>query len=376
MDSIADNIIRIALRDGNSLRSELLVNLIQAKHVPCDPVMIFELISMLAKVCEDVDLGKTVVIGFAETATAIGAIMAYNINPGSFYIHTTRETSLSEDVVIRFQEEHSHASEHIICQTPLERELERADSLVFIDDEITTGNTLGNAVSAISRAVKIPKETSIFAASIINRLTGDSYVAASGENVTLKRLLNQIETPDSIVHNAHSPAECHFDADVNDSCQLLIAKEYAKPKNPRLGVSASEYMSDCVLLGQWLIKEIADRLKPIESVAVIGTEECMLPAIVCGKIIAENYSNITVKSHSTTRSPISVSEDQDYPIQNGYALRSVYESSRKTFIYNVDRYDLLIVITDATPRYAADGLHDISRLFANHGTSNMVAVVI
>lgn len=51
------------------------------------------------------------VIGFAETATAIGAVVAERIAPDCVYVHTTREQFPAANQWIEFLEEHSHAVE-------------------------------------------------------------------------------------------------------------------------------------------------------------------------------------------------------------------------------------------------------------------------
>lgn len=82
-----------------------------------------------------------------------------------------------------------------------------------------------------------------------------------------------------------------------------------------------------------------------KTVLVLGTEECMYPAIHIGAYI-EGKGN-TVFSHSTTRSPIAVSIDEGYPLQACYKLPSCYDSERNTFIYNLNKYDEVFIVTDA-----------------------------
>ncbi len=72
----------------------------------------------------------------------------------------------------------------------------------------------------------------------------------------------------------------------------------------------------------------------------------MYPALFIAHKI-ENEKN-TVKCHSTTRSPISVSLQKDYPLHKRYELISLYDDNRKTFLYDIDKYDKIIIITDST----------------------------
>ena len=79
---------------------------------------------------------------------------------------------------------------------------------------------------------------------------------------------------------------------------------------------------------------------------MLGTEEYMYSALLFGKQL-EEMKNISVKVHATTRSPISLSNNIDYPIKNGYKIHSFYDKNRETYIYNTGSYDSIIVITDS-----------------------------
>ena len=117
-----------------------------------------------------------------------------------------------------------------------------------------------------------------------------------------------------------------------------------------------------------LLDEISARLPENGRIAVIGTEECMYPAMIVGKTLEESgFSD--VRTHSTTRSPIGICSDEDYPIREGYAIRSFYEDGRETFIYNPAQYDAVIIVTDGCNTVAAD---DIAAVFARHGSPMMI----
>ena len=88
--------IRIAKRDNNAKRTFLLVNPLQGKHLAVSPVSALQVFKTLADLVfsnKKVNFSDTLIIGFAETATAIGAALSlfapkeYCVN----YIQTTRE---------------------------------------------------------------------------------------------------------------------------------------------------------------------------------------------------------------------------------------------------------------------------------------------
>lgn len=82
-----------------------------------------------------------------------------------------------------------------------------------------------------------------------------------------------------------------------------------------------------------------------KNVLVIGTEEFMFPALYVAEKIELQGNNVLC--HSTTRSPIAVSLEKEYPLHNRYELKSMYDSDRKNFIYDIGEYDRVFVITDS-----------------------------
>ena len=78
-----------------------------------------------------------------------------------------------------------------------------------------------------------------------------------------------------------------------------------------------------------------------------------------------------VKCHATTRSPIAICTDGEYPIKSGNIVHSFYEADRKTFIYNIHEYDTAIIFTDSDLKYEG-GLDDIAGLLRQKGCSNIL----
>lgn len=99
---------------------------------------------------------KTLVIGFAETATGLGMSLAASI-PNCTYVTTTRETIFDKNTVFTFEEEHSHATTHKLYYS----DFDKFDQIFLVDDEITTGKSMLNIIKAINQVSNI-KEFSIF----------------------------------------------------------------------------------------------------------------------------------------------------------------------------------------------------------------------
>ena len=65
--------------------------------------------------------------------------------------------------------------------------------------------------------------------------------------------------------------------------------------------------------------------------------------------IIEEKTDVKVKFQATTRSPIEVSDTEGYILNERYRLRSAYNSDRTTFIYNLRKYDKVVIVTDCKP---------------------------
>jgi hypothetical protein len=120
---------------------------------------------------------------------------------------------------------------------------------------------------------------------------------------------------------------------------------YDKFPNPRLGIEIGEYIQKCDALTGWFTGSIDLSAIEGKSVLALGTEEFMYQALVLGKQL-EQYSK-SVVSHSTTRSPLLPGNNPDYPFYSRTAFTSIYDNERITYLYNLERYDTVIIVTDA-----------------------------
>ena len=133
-------IVSVAKRDNNKKRNYLVLNRYQGKHIPASPEKALDMFSALAELVRRRYPGeRLLVVGFAETATAIGETMAAELN--TYAIHTTRE-QIPDGEYLYFTESHSHATEQKLVKNGLEEILEQTDRVVFAEDEVTTGNTI------------------------------------------------------------------------------------------------------------------------------------------------------------------------------------------------------------------------------------------
>lgn len=94
-----------------------------------------------------------IIIGFAETATALGHAF-FDCFQSADYFHTTREEILDREPEITFEEEHSHATAHR-CYIPRQL-IENNREVILVDDEMTTGKTALNIIQSIHS--KFPRD--------------------------------------------------------------------------------------------------------------------------------------------------------------------------------------------------------------------------
>ncbi|PPF77825.1 hypothetical protein C5B96_15070, partial [Subtercola sp. Z020] len=93
---------------------------------------------------------QVVTIGYAETATGLGQLVAETI--GSRYIHSTRLAPADAEPFAGFEEEHSHATSHQLYPAD-PAWLRPGGTVVLVDDELSTGRTIVNTIRALHAAV-------------------------------------------------------------------------------------------------------------------------------------------------------------------------------------------------------------------------------
>lgn len=277
-----DQLLRLAKRHHNTKRTYLLVDPLQGKHIPVSPTQSLDMLrtlgSRFAEVAPEVDL----VIGFAETATAVGAMVASMLSPQCRYIHTTREPAAMSPRMIEFREEHSHAAEQFLCLDRLGEWLREAHAIAFVDDELSTGKTLLNMIAEVRAQFPEIAGKSIWAVSIINRLTEErtSLLAANGiHSFSLLKLPMQDLTA-AVEKYAITAPEVPEPA-FGGISELAIAPT---AQDPRSGCVIGSYMAQCRTMAEVICGQAGSSLRG-KHVSVIGTEEWMLPGLLLGEYI-------------------------------------------------------------------------------------------
>lgn len=366
--------IRVAKRENNTKRTYLIVNPYQGKHVPVSPEKARSLSAQLGEKLRERVRGeeKVLVIAFAETATAIGAGAAASLDGQSYYIQTTRETDCAIEYLY-FSEVHSHASQQKLAANGLKEVLEKCGTVIFAEDEVTTGNTICNLIEKLERFVPDMKHQYIIA-SILNGMDAETEEVFRQKQIGLVYLgKSKNEKYSKLVERAVCNGKricCTGLVRKPDSMQ--VKKIFIKDGcNPRVLVRNKTYQEKCRNFCKKALEELG--LKGKKSILVLGTEECMYPGLCLADEIRGMETVQEVRFHATTRSPILTSQEPDYPLHARYELKSLYDSERKTFVYDLKKYDLVIIVTD-TETEKNEGLETL--LYALSMQENKAIAVI
>lgn len=356
-------LVRIAKRENNNKRKYLVVNRLQGKHIPVRPCEALAMFRALADTIRDrYGREKLLVIGFAETATAIGAAVAAEL--GADYMHTTREIVPGAGYLY-FSEEHSHATQQKLVREEIDRVIGTTDRIVFVEDEVTTGKTILNLIGILRK--QYSEQIRFTVVSILNGMDEASLDAYRGLNIELFWLVKTDHAAYTEIAEAYRGDGSYIRCNKEDASQSGEAVQYPRSEDTggagnraeqispigsirtkahmdaRRIVDAAGYAEYCGSLYQDVVSQTD--LDNVQRLLVLGTEEYMYPALyAAGRFEARGKD---VRFHATTRSPIAVSTEEAYPLHVRYELKSLYDSRRTTYIYDLQKYDMVVIFTDA-----------------------------
>lgn len=348
----AVDLIRAARRDRNTKRPYLLVDPLQGKHVPVSPAKALQLFGTLGnKVQAHIRAtDRVLIIAFAETATAIGAGIADTVECAETYlIQTTREDVIGAEYLY-FSESHSHATEQRLVRDHLSEILEKVDVVIFAEDEVTTGNTIRHLMEELQKVTA--SQISFKIASLLNGMTQTIRDTFSKEGIDLIYLVSSDNEAyaESLAKYAFDGEKRQFIAEAEWKARNVSYSYYAGAVDPRRAVQMSSYKKALDRLKKEILSEHAEKIGKAKRILILGTEECMYPGLCLGEAIECMDAEHTVRFHATTRSPILPSREKEYPLHMRQELISVYDEERVTYLYDLETYDQVFILTDARTR--------------------------
>lgn len=359
------SMISIAKRENNQKRSYLLVNRLQGKYVPAAPVEALLLCKRLAgRLPQKYMQEKLLVIGFAETATAVGAAIAAEL--GADYIQTTREPVKGVSF-LEFTEAHSHATEQKLVKEDIDQAIKYVERILFIDDELTTGKTIRNIISLLRQ--EYGNRMLFSAAVFVNGMDQVSEQCFLEENIELHYLVKTDNSAYTAIADRYRGDGEYKKMDVGEpACEYRVfpADGYL---NARRLVNGTSYRTSC----EQLWRQIAEKIlfSPGQTVLVLGTEEFMFPALYLARQMEQ--SGCLVRFHATGRNPITVSSEPEYPLHVRYELASFYDACRKTYLYDIGRYDQVYIVTDA-PENGTEGIYSLVNALVSCGNQSITLI--
>ncbi|MGX6605935.1 phosphoribosyltransferase family protein [Micromonosporaceae bacterium Da 78-11] len=355
-------LVGLAVR-RNPRRAHLLVSRVLGKHVPADPHVVLDAGHRLGEqVRQRLGGGEAVVLGYAETATALGHTVADALGD-AVCLHSTRRAVPGFTPVGGFAEEHSHATEHLLL--PADPGLLLDDRpLVLVDDELSTGTTALNTIDDLHR--RHPRPHYVIAALVDVRGDADrermtDFAATRGIQVdVVSTARGELSLPPDIQARARAitdrfavpPAEPRSSASVT---RVALPWPAGLPESGRHGFTAA----DRARLDEAL-PALAAAVPAVGRLLVLGTEELMYVPLRLAAALADRGDG-PVLFASTTRSPVVAVDQPGYPIRSVLTFAAHDGGDGARYAYNLVGLDVdavLLVVDRTGDRPALGGLLD------------------
>jgi hypothetical protein len=331
-----DDLCAIATRI-NPRRAFIIVSRVLGRHLPTRPAtMRATFRDLAARIPADLP-GPVLVIGLAETAICLGQGVheeLRRLRDDALFLHTTRQR-LDHALLCRFQEPHSHASAHLIyCPDRGQIDLAAIRSLVLVDDEISTGSTLGNLSNAVVGA--LPAIEAIAVATLTDWSGGSDWLGRMPRpSVCVALLTGSLRWHGQARSPASLAARC-FDAAAPSLG--LMSRHHNFGRFGRAGIASErDSMLDAI------------RVPRNGRIGIIGTGEFLYPPFRIAEALEAQGYDVLVQS--TTRSPIMPGG----PISSQLRFADNYQTRVPNFLYNAEELSQrALILCHETPPGSVD----------------------
>jgi adenine/guanine phosphoribosyltransferase-like PRPP-binding protein len=321
------------------------------------------------------------VLGYAETATALGHLVAEALD-ADVYLHSTRRPVAGASAAGGFAEEHSHATEHLLLPSD-PGVLTGSGPLVLVDDELSTGRTVANTLRALHRLA--PRPHYVVAALVDLRAPQDHAVlqhlaAELGARVDVVALAaGTVRVPDDVLVAGAALVAAHAAGAVPgatsgtpvpahpvpahpvpaDPVRVDLGWPVALPDGGRHGVLRAHRARLEVELPA-MAARLAATLPRTGEVLVLGFEELMHAPLRLAEALADAHPGLVVRSSTTTRSPVLAVDAAGYAVRHRLVFAAhdrPADGPGERYAYNVapGRFDAVVLVVDTpgdTPELA------------------------
>ncbi|MFG2898139.1 phosphoribosyltransferase [Streptomyces zaomyceticus] len=368
-------LLGLALR-RNPKRAHLLVSSVLGKHVPQRPSVVhgagLDLGRRVRALLGDEEAARSVVLGYAETATALGHAVADGLGLAP-YLHSTRRPV---DGVARaggFEESHSHATSHLLL--PEDPKLLAGDGpLVLVDDEFSTGNTVLNTVRALHE--RYPRDRYVVVALVDMRSAADlgrldAFAAEIGARVDLiSGAAGTVRLPEGVLEKGRALVAAHeapyepAAAPAHGPAAVRVALDWPEglPDGGRHGFTP-DHRERLETALPALADRVGQALDGARRPLVLGFEELMYAPLRLGTALED--AGHDVRYSTTTRSPVLAVDDPGYAIRTRLVFPAhddPADGPGERYAYNVAGagFDAVVLVVDSTADtpalHAPDGL--------------------
>ena len=323
----------------NAKRAFLFVSRVLGKHIPASAGIMRITHVGLANLLRPflAKARKVVFLGFAETATGLGAGVFeaawrrnLNLQDSMLFMQTTRYR-LDKPVALDFQEEHSHATSHILYEPTEGALFHSAESLVLVDDELTTGQTNLNFLSAFLKVN--PNVQRVALVSLVSWLTSDRRLAFTKAFPSIVFSFFSLASG-TMTYTANPDFECPLMPAVRGNDQL---KDYLLDSS---GSARFGWTKPMAIKAKKVLALLSiDASRPVR---VVGDGEFMHAAYLVAQALSD--TGLAATAQTTTRSPILLGNAIESIVQ----FEDHYGDSMVNFLYNPPGYgDQVVFVHEA-----------------------------
>lgn len=403
-----NDIMEVGSRN-NSKRGFLFVSKILGKHIPSNPKTINRYTQKLTnKIKNKIKNDNVLFVGFAETATCLSQLIfeqyvdfyykhrnQRNNNTSNTskkekgltksiksiksvklenllekkiqYIHTTRYL-LDKPILINFKEEHSHAPNHILYDTINDKD--KIQSLVLIDDELSTGKTCINFIKELIKTNQFPRLKTIYIVSITNWID-DNKIREMKKEIGSQYHVN-LNFVDLIKGSFKFTPNEQYKQNIGEAednkSSLNTNKQNNESKNNIIKSNFKNRLccnlSDIRYVEQYIsnnINLLTDNIsKEDKNILILGTGEFMYIPFKFAQFLENKFVHKNIFFQSTTRSPVIVNENE--AIKSSVSFKDNYNDNIDNYVYNLDvkQYDKIFIVYETDEKYNIDLKSNIS----------------